>query len=132
MLSFLIVFLLAFAGHSLQAQENEIHWYKNLDEAVEEARQNDRPMMIDFWADWCGPCHAVAPTLEELEKTFSGRATIAKLDADQNPQASARYGIRSIPTLILFKAGREQERLLGEKLDLFRRELLAEIRASKN
>ncbi len=78
-----------------------------------ELARADQPVLVDFWADWCGPCHAVAPTLEELEKTFSGRATIAKLDADQNPQASARYGIRSIPTLILFKAGREQERLLG-------------------
>lgn len=75
--------------------------------------QSDRPVLVDFWADWCGPCHAVAPTLEELAEAFAGSATIAKVDVDANPETTRQFGIRSIPTLILFKDGKEQERLIG-------------------
>ena len=64
--------------------------------------QSDIPVLVDFWADWCGPCHAVAPTLQELAETFVGSATIAKVDVDANPETTRQFAIRSIPTLILF------------------------------
>jgi len=75
--------------------------------------QSDTPLLVDLWAEWCGPCRALTPVLEELEADFGGRATIAKLNVDESPQASARYGVRSIPTVILFRDGVEKERLVG-------------------
>ena len=75
--------------------------------------QTDQPLLVDFWADWCGPCRAVAPTLEELGQDYQGRATIAKLNVDENPESALRYSVRSIPTMILFKNGEEKERLVG-------------------
>ena len=75
--------------------------------------QSQGPLLVDFWAEWCGPCRAVAPTLEELGKDYLDRATIAKLNVDENPEAASRYGVRSIPTLILFQGGEERERLVG-------------------
>lgn len=71
------------------------------------------PLLVDFWAEWCGPCRALAPSLEELGNEFTGRASIAKLNVDDNPDAAGRYGVRAIPTLILFKNGEEKERLVG-------------------
>ncbi len=75
--------------------------------------QSREPLLVDFWAEWCGPCRALAPSLEELGDEFTGRASIAKLNVDDNPDAAARYGVRAIPTLILFKGGEEKERLVG-------------------
>ena len=72
-----------------------------------------QPLLVDFWAAWCGPCHAVAPRLEELGADYAERATIAKLNVDENPSSASRYGVRAIPTLILFKDGEEKERLVG-------------------
>ncbi|MCW5697039.1 MAG: thioredoxin [Bauldia sp.] len=65
----------------------------------------DKPVVVDFWAEWCGPCHAIAPALEELASELGGQITIAKLNIDENPQTTVRYGVRSIPTLIMFKNG---------------------------
>lgn len=75
--------------------------------------QSTEPLLVDFWAEWCGPCRALAPSLEELGKEFTDRASIAKLNVDDNPDAAARYSVRAIPTLILFKDGEEKERLVG-------------------
>ena len=72
-----------------------------------------QPLLVDFWAEWCSPCRAVAPTLEELADSYQGRATIAKLDVDANRSSASQYQVQAIPTLILFKDGKEQERLIG-------------------
>lgn len=71
------------------------------------------PVMVDFWADWCGPCHRIAPTLEKLAKEYAGRVRIAKLDVDRNQRTSGQYQVQSIPTLLLVKNGKVVDRLVG-------------------
>jgi thioredoxin 1 len=69
--------------------------------------------LVDFWAPWCGPCRALAPSLERLAAAFSGRAKVGKVEVDQNPELAERFGVRSIPTLVFFRDGREVDRIVG-------------------
>ena len=75
--------------------------------------QSDLPVLVDFSAEWCGPCQAIAPTIEALAEEYSGRAKVVTVDVDAQGEVGARYGVMSIPTLIVFKNGAETERIVG-------------------
>ena len=75
--------------------------------------KSDKPVLVDFWAEWCAPCRALAPTVDAVAQEYDGRATVVKLDVDNSPVTAQRYGIRGIPTLILFNGGDEAQRLVG-------------------
>ena len=77
--------------------------------------KSDKPVLVDFWAEWCGPCKSIAPILEEIAKEYDGKIQIMKMDVDSNQAIPAKFGIRGIPTLILFKNGEAVKRIVGAK-----------------
>ena len=82
----------------------------NFDEVV---LKSDKPVVVDFWAEWCGPCRMVGPVVEELAKEFEGKAVVGKVDVDSNPEISMKFGIRNIPALLFFKGGEIVDKQIG-------------------
>jgi len=82
----------------------------NFDEIV---MKSDKPVLVDFWAVWCGPCRMVGPIVEELSKDYEGKALVGKVDVDSNPNISMKFGIRNIPTLLIFKNGQIVDKQVG-------------------
>jgi thioredoxin 1 len=81
----------------------------NFDEVINAGK----PVLVDFWAEWCGPCKMIGPVVEELAGDYDGKAVIAKLNVDENPQTTAKFGVRSIPTLLVFKGGQVVDKQIG-------------------
>jgi len=80
-----------------------------------EVLQSDKPTIVDFWAEWCGPCRAIAPIVQELSEQYAGQVKIVKMDVDSHPNAPGRYGVRSIPTVLAFRGGQVVEQLVGAR-----------------
>ena len=83
------------------------------DSNFEEVISGDKPVLVDFWAEWCAPCRMVGPIVEELAEDYEGKAVVGKLDVDNNPNVAAKFGIRSIPTLLVFKGGQVVDKQVG-------------------
>lgn len=81
----------------------------NFDETI----QSDKPVLVDFWAEWCGPCKMIGPAVEELANDYEGKAVVAKLNVDENPMTTAKFGVRSIPTLLVFRKGQVVDKQVG-------------------
>ncbi|HMQ00882.1 MAG TPA: thioredoxin [Cyclobacteriaceae bacterium] len=83
------------------------------DSNFDEILKSDKPVLVDFWAEWCGPCKMIGPIVEELAKDYDGKAVIGKVNVDENPTVAGKFGIRSIPTLLVFKDGQIVDKQVG-------------------
>lgn len=83
------------------------------DNFTTEVLQSDKPVLVDFWAVWCGPCKMIAPFVEELASELEGKAKVGKLDVDNNQESAIKYGVRSIPTVLIFKGGKVVDTIIG-------------------
>ena len=90
-----------------------ITWISDLDAGLKTAKDEGRPIVMDFWAVWCGPCSAFAPIFEKLQQEYYHDFIFAKVNVDENPKTPAKYGVRGIPTLILFNQGKEVDKVVG-------------------
>ena len=91
-------------GHTLEFSEQNFE---------EEVLKSDKPVLVDFWATWCGPCRMMAPALDTIAEAYAGRAKVGKLNVDENLTVTSRYRIRGVPTLLLFKDGQIQDQIVG-------------------
>nr|3ZIV_A Chain A, AECA THIOREDOXIN [synthetic construct]3ZIV_B Chain B, AECA THIOREDOXIN [synthetic construct]3ZIV_C Chain C, AECA THIOREDOXIN [synthetic construct] len=85
---------------------------ENFDEVI---KKSDKVVVVDFWAEWCGPCRMIAPIIEELAEEYAGKVVFGKVNVDENPEIAAKYGIMSIPTLLFFKNGKVVDQLVGAR-----------------
>ena len=83
------------------------------DATFDQVVSDDKPVLVDFWAEWCGPCKMIGPVVEELAAEYEGKAVIAKLNVDENPNTTVKFGVRSIPTLLVFKGGKVVDKQVG-------------------
>lgn len=93
------------------SEENLLHVTDEDFEA--EILKSEKPVLVDFWAAWCGPCKAIAPTIEALAEEYAGQIRVAKLDVDNNPKSAMKFGIKAIPTMIMFKDGEVSDQITG-------------------
>jgi thioredoxin 1 len=100
-------------GRRYRMSDNVIH--VNDQDFAQAVLDSDLPVLVDFWADWCGPCHIVAPIVEEIAREHAGTLRVAKLNVDENPYTAQQYGVLSIPTLILVSGGEEKGRVVGAR-----------------
>lgn len=83
------------------------------DNNIKEVLSSDLPIMVDFWAEWCGPCRMIGPSVDEISREFEGKAIVGKVNVDNNPDTAAQYGIRNIPTILFFKDGEIVDKVVG-------------------